>query len=182
MNTPANKPQDLQAKVHHGLVEYAFDVVHLSLVFASFISYRRLVLASYDISYTHCFVPLIEALVMRKIIMIGGVLHLGRGFEDRPLICPTLCRAVVFTVFVGLFGVIEHVVVGLWHGGGLTAGLAGYAAKGRHEILANSLIVTVAFFPFLAVKELGRVLGRERISALFFRAGSDASARPGGKA
>jgi hypothetical protein len=38
-------------------------------------------------------------------------------------------------------------------------------------VLANSLVVLAALIPFFALKELGRVLGRERIAALFFRDG-----------
>jgi len=36
-------------------------------------------------------------------------------------------------------------------------------------VLANSLVVVVAFIPFFAVKELGRVLGEKTIRDLFFR-------------
>ena len=36
-------------------------------------------------------------------------------------------------------------------------------------MLANGLVVLVALIPFFAVKEMGRVLGRERVAALFFR-------------
>lgn len=41
--------------------------------------------------------------------------------------------------------------------------------KGADELLANSLVVFVALVPFFAVKELGRVLGEQKISDLFFR-------------
>ena len=47
-------------------------------------------------------------------------------------------------------------------------GIADFFGKG-HELLANSLVVFVAFIPFFGVKELGRVLGEEKIRALFFR-------------
>jgi hypothetical protein len=36
-------------------------------------------------------------------------------------------------------------------------------------LLANSLVVFVAMIPFFGVKELGRVLGQEKIRSLFFR-------------
>ena len=38
-------------------------------------------------------------------------------------------------------------------------------------MLADSLVVLAALIPFFAVKELGHVLGRKRIAALFFRDG-----------
>lgn len=101
--------------------------------------------------------------------MIGGVLHLGRRFEDKPLIYPTLYKTAVFTVFVALFKVIEHVIKGLWHGEGMMGGLVEFSEKGLDVVLANALVVLVAFIPFFAVKELGRVWGEKRIWELFFR-------------
>ena len=42
-------------------------------------------------------------------------------------------------------------------------------SDGWYEILANGLVVISAFVPFFAIKELGRLLGREKLRALFFR-------------
>ena len=39
---------------------------------------------------------------------------------------------------------------------------------------AGVMVVFVALIPFFAVKELGRVMGRERIGRLFFRHRSEA--------
>jgi hypothetical protein len=113
-------------------------------------------------------VAAIEALILAKVIMIGAVLRLGRGLEQKPLIYPTLYKTVVFTLFVGVFTVLEHAIKGLWAGTGFMGGIADYFGKG-HELLANCLVVFVAFIPFFGVKELGRVLGEEKIGALFFR-------------
>ena len=48
-----------------------------------------------------------------------------------------------------------------------------FFGKGPHELLANSLVVFVAFIPFFGVKELGRVLGKEKIQELFFQQRTD---------
>jgi len=99
------------------------------------------------------------------------------------LIYPTLYKTLVFTLFVGVFTLIEHAIKGLWSGKGLMGGLVDFLEKGPYELLANSLIVFVAFIPFFAVKELGRVLGEEKIRGLFFRRRADQgseSSGPGG--
>ena len=70
---------------------------------------------------------------------------------------------------IGVFKLIEHVVKGLWNGEQLTRQLFELSEKGFHELLANSLIVFVALIPFFAIKELGQVLGEEKIRALFFQ-------------
>ena len=174
MNNPDNKKGKLKKKIFHELVEYLINVVYLTLVFAAFTQYRRFLLAAYDITYTNYWVAVIEALILGKVIMIGDLLRLGRGFEQKPLIYPTLYKTFIFIVFVGVFKAIEHVFKGLWNGEELTRELFELSEKGFNELLANSLIVFVALIPFFAIKELGRVLGEEKIGVLFFqrRAGS----------
>ena len=101
------------------------NVAYLAIVFAAFMWYRRLILASYDIAYTNYWVAVIEALILGKVIMIGGIFRLGRSLEDKPLIYSSLYKTVVFSLFCAAFTVAEHTVVGLWKGGGLAAGCTG---------------------------------------------------------
>jgi hypothetical protein len=169
MTSPETKPAGLKAKLTHELVEYFINIVWLTLVFASFTTYRRLVLAAYDITYTHYWVALIEAVILGKVIMIGGIFRLGRGLEDKPLIFPTLYKTVVFTVVCAVFKVVEFGLKGLVTGPGFMGGIDLLLAKDSHELGANSLVVFVAFLPFFGVKELGRVLGEKTIRTLFFR-------------
>ena len=70
---------------------------------------------------------------------------------------------------IGVFKFIEHVVKGLWNGEELTRELCELSENGFNESLANSLVVFATLIPFFAIKELGRVLGEEKIRALFFQ-------------
>ncbi len=159
----------LKEKIRHELTEYFLNVIYLALVFATFTTYRRLLLAAYDIRYTNYWVAVIEALILGKVIMIGGIFRLGRGLDSKPLIYPTLYKAVVFGVFVGLFKLIEHGIKDLWNRETITTSLAQLTHDRLDELLANSLVVFVALIPFFAMKELSRVLGKQRIATLFFR-------------
>lgn len=155
-------------KFVHEMAEYAINVIYLALVFAAFTQYRRLVLAAHDIIYTNYWVAVIQALILGKVIMIGAVFRLGRSLEQRPLIFPTLYKAVVFTFLVVVLNLVEHALKGIWTGNGVAGGFAEFLDRGPHELLAGSLVIFVALIPFFAVKELGRVLGEEKIWALFF--------------
>jgi hypothetical protein len=162
--------KQLTEKLRHELIEYAFNVVYLTVVFVAFTQYRRFLLAEYSITYTNYWVGLLGALVLGKVIMIGSVFRLGRWLEDKPLIFPTIYKALLFCGFILVFRVVEYAIKGLLHGDGLAAAFFEYfAQKGIDEVLANLVVVLVALIPFFAVKELGRVLGRERIATLFFR-------------
>ena len=169
MNDPTRKKASWKQKIFHELVEYWINVIYLALVFASFFIHQRLLLASYHITYTNYGVAVIEALILAKVILIGDAIRLGRGLEDKPLIYPTLYKTVVFTFFVAAFKAVEYGIKGLWHGAGIMGGLTEFYEKGWELVLANSLVVVVAFLPYFAVRELGRVMGEEKIRALFFR-------------
>ncbi len=159
-------------RISHEMVEYAVNVVYLALVFAALTQYRRLVLAAHDIIYTNYWVAVIQALILGKVIMIGGLFRLGRSLEQKPLIFPTLYKAAAFTFLVIAFNLIEHVVKGLWQEraiAGGSQGIAEFFAGWPHELLAGSLAIFVALIPFFAFKELGRVLGKDKMWALFFR-------------
>jgi hypothetical protein len=121
-----------------------------------------------------------ERFTARRLSHIPGIVKLcespGKAGGLLRGIYPTLYKTVAFTLFVGVFTLIENMVKGLWQGRGITGGLVDYFAKGPHELLAGSLVIFVAFIPFFAFKELGRVLGEEKIWALFFRTRDPGSA------
>ena len=168
MSNPDKTKGNLKEKIFHEMAEYWINVAYLSLAFAAFTQYRRLLLAAYDIAYTNYWVAWINALILAKVIMIGDAVRLGRGLGHKPLIVPTLYRTVVFTLFVGVFNVLEHAIKGLWKGTGFMGGVADFFGKGSHELLAGCLVVFVAFIPFFAFRELGRVYGKDELRALFF--------------
>jgi hypothetical protein len=169
MSDPGAKRQTFKKKIVHEMVEYWLNFTYLTLAFAAFTQYRRLVLAAHDITYTNYWFAVIEAAILAKVIMIGDVVRLGRGLEDKPLIYPTLYKTLVFTLLVAIFKIVEDVIKSLWRGDSILHGLANFSDKEFRIVLANTLIVLVAFIPFFAVKEIGRVLGEGKLWALFFR-------------
>jgi hypothetical protein len=169
MSSPDKKKANLKGKIYHEMAQYWVIVIYLALVFAAFTQYRRFVLAAHGITYTNYGVALIEALVLAKVIMIGDVISLGRILEHKPLIYSTLLKTSVFSLFVGVFNIIEHMIKSLWKGEGLTGGYFELLGKGNHELLAGCLVILVAFIPFFAFRELARVLGEGKIWTLFFQ-------------
>jgi hypothetical protein len=155
-------------RLRQEMVTYWITVLYLALYFGVFFSYRRLLLAQYQISYENYGVALIEALVLAKVIMIGDFLSLGRGLENKPLIYPTLFRSVVFTIWVAIFKLLEHTVKGLFRGEGWAGGFNYLVGRGEYEYFASCLVVFFTFIPFFAFKEMIRVTGKGKIRQLFF--------------
>jgi hypothetical protein len=165
-------------KVVDEMVEYYLNFVYLGFFLVAFAWYRRLVLAEYNILYLGYWMPLVEAAVLAKVIMLGDLLRFGRGFAGKPLLLPTFFRTALFSVYVAVFSVVERTAAGLLHGKGLTAGVAELASRGRDELLAQCVIIFCAFVPFFAFKELEGVLGKDALRDLFWR-GEVPAAREG---
>jgi hypothetical protein len=169
MTVEKEKQAGWKQKIVHEMTEYWINFVYLAVIFFTFTSYRRLILAEYQVSYVNYGIALIEAAVLAKIILLGEAARIGRKHEDKPLIVSTLYKTIVFAIWVIGFKVLEHVIGGLLRGKGLAGGFHDLISKDGYEILANALVMISAFVPFFAIKELGRVLGREKLRALFFR-------------
>jgi hypothetical protein len=159
----------LKQKVMRELADYWTNFLYLALFFSAFTYYRKLILAEYHIGYFHFGFALIEALVLAKVILLGDAMHLGRRMEEKPLILPTLYKAIIFTVWVGVFKLIEFTITGLLHRKGIAGGIDEFMRRGWDAFLAECLVVFFAFIPFFAFKELGRVLGERKVGELFFR-------------
>jgi hypothetical protein len=171
-----------------GLKEQAIDefklfsiiALYLWIVLGSFTVYRRLIIAESGAAYLHYGIALIEALIIAKVILIGRIFGFSRRFENKPLIVPVLYKSMLFGVLVILFGVVEHLVEGWFRGQGLAGGLGDIGNLGAYELGARALMLIAAFIPFFAAWEIGRVLGAQKLSALFFsrREASDEARRP----
>src|SRR5262245_61901440 len=105
-------------------------VVYLSGFFGAFVWHRRLILAAYDIGYAHYGIAVLEALILAKVILVGDALRLGRGLDDKPLIVPTLYKAVVFSLWVGVFIVLEQTIEGVLRGQGWARGVEEILSRG----------------------------------------------------
>ena len=175
MNELQTAPAGWKKKIVHELIEYWINFGYLAFFLVAFAWYRRFILAEYQVQYTNYWFPLIEAAVLAKVIMIGDYLRLGHGLEQKPLILSTLFRTVMFSVWVAIFNVLEETVRGLLHGNGLTGGLEEIASRGWYELLSRCVVIFVAFIPFFSFKEMERVMGPEKLRALFWRRGAPAT-------
>lgn len=166
--TEAAQTKSLKERALEEFKAYWVITFYLWLFLGSFTVYRRLILAETGVPYLHYGIALIEAMVIAKVVLIGRVFGFSRRFDHMPLIVPVIYKSLVFALLVLLFGVLEKTLDGLFHSEGLMGGLQKIVDVGPYEIGARTLMLTVAFVPFFAFSEIGRVLGGSELAALFF--------------
>lgn len=164
---------ELKHKIFREFKTYWINVLYITVFFGIFTSYRRLILAHYQIDYGEYGVSLIKALVLAKIILIAEHLRVGRGFENKPLIVPTLYKSFLFTLCVAALSVVEAMIRNFLQAEGFSSAQDVFMRCFSFEWFAGMLMVFAVFIPFFAIRELARVLGEGKISGLFFRQGTE---------
>ena len=161
--------------IMHEMFEYFFHFVFLAVFLVAFTWYRRLILANYHIQYHNYWMPLIDAAILAKVIMLGDAMHLGERFRGKPLAVITLYQTVAFSLLVVLFSLVEHTVEAMLHGKTALDGIAEIAEQGLDNILAWCVVILAAFIPFFAMKQVEKAFGVERVRRMFFLSGAAAT-------
>lgn len=169
MKTADGEQKGWKKRLIDELVSYWIAAIYMAVFFAFFTNYRRLILAHYEIVYTAYGVSVIKALVLAKVVLIGEAMRIGRGFEKKPLIIPTLYKTVVFTLCVAVFDILETVVRALIGGAGWAGVIAKVWGRFNYEWFAGAIVIFLAFIPFFAFRELRHIYGEKTIFRLFFR-------------
>lgn len=172
MKNSSIKKSKWKSTLHHELKEYLQNFIFLAIFFSVFAIYRRLLLEHYGVHLEDYGISVIKALILAKVVMIGDLLHIGRRLSGKPLIYQVLFKSLAFTIWVAIFDVVESLI---------RVSIEAKTFNGAYEeflnhfdsvLLGGLLVVYFAFVPFFALKELGKVLGQEKLQKLFFKDGN----------
>jgi hypothetical protein len=153
------------ARVKHELVQVIPPTVFFFVAFQVIAFTRALMLLEYGIS-TYTFVAVtIGALIIAKVVLVPFV----NRFPEKPLIYNVLWKTAIYQVAAFVVRYIEHLIPFVRERGDL--------ALANRELLEKvvwphfwfiQIWLLVLFFLYCTMRELTRVLGRERVRAMFF--------------
>jgi hypothetical protein len=161
--------KSLKQKAAHELEQFVGISLYLGFFFCAVITYRLILLNDFRDWHVNYGMAVINALVIAKVILIGEYARLGKRMEAQPLLLSSISKALLFSLLVFAFHIVEEVIKGLLHGKGVTG-----AFHDTHlaDLLSGSLVIFCTFVPFFAFRELSRVLGEDKFSDLFFHTGA----------
>jgi hypothetical protein len=159
-------------KAKKDLKDFAMIAAYLAFFFCALTTYTMLLLKKYDVSYLNYSFAIINALVIAKVILIGEMVHIGRGAEARPLYQSVIYKAFVFGLLCLAFHFLEEFIKRLIHHDPF--GTVFYRIK-YDDLIGRSLIVFCTFIPLFAFIELRRVMGEKEFYSLFRSPGGAAN-------
>jgi hypothetical protein len=169
-STRAARPNAKEKAVDE-LRELFVNALYLSLFLCAFTAYRALITGelTHASVYIRFGTSIVTALIISKMIMVGGWLNLGGSSrQSEPLIVRTLYLSLIYSVFVILFTLVEKLIEGLIHGRSASESVQALAHLGWEEIGARAIVILLALIPFFAFRELVDRAGEESVYDVFF--------------
>jgi hypothetical protein len=111
---------------------------------------------------------IVAGLVIAKVLLLVDLLPVANAVPGTPLVYTIARKAPIYVAAVLAFRYLERLIHHLVSGAGLTAAsmLAGHLFT-QPAFWATAIWMVVLFLVFLTARELGRVLGKDRMRSLF---------------
>jgi len=153
-------------KAKHELQEFLMISAYLAFLFCALATYTMVLLKKYDVSYLNYTFAIINALIIAKVILIGEMMHYGKGAEAKPLYQSVIYKSVAYCLLCFAFHIVEEFIKRVIHGDPF-----GTVWHNIHldDLISRTIIIFCVFMPLFAFRELRRVMGEERFYALFFK-------------
>jgi hypothetical protein len=161
----------------HGFKDKAKDQIrnftlmflYLWVVFGMLAIHESIILAQHQIAYVSHGLALVNALIFAKVMLVAEDLHLGHRLDDKPLVYSILFKSLLFGITLICFHIVEHVLIGMWHGEPVAESISKIGADNLEGMVSIGIIATVALIPFFILREISRAMGQENFFSFFFQ-------------
>ena len=164
----ASEKPKFKERAKDQIKNFALMFLYLWVVFGMLAIHESIVLSQHNISYVSHGLAVVNALVFAKVMLVAEDLHLGHRLNDKPLIYSIFFKSFLFGVALICFHILEHVLIGMWHGEPIAASISEIGVNQLAGTVSIGIIVTVALVPFFILREISRVIGADNFWALFF--------------
>jgi hypothetical protein len=111
----------------------------------------------------------VAALILGKAVLLADMLPFINRYPTRPLIYNVVWKTALYTLVALLIHYLEHLIDFWRQTGGLVAGNRKLLAEiVWPHFLAIQILLIVMIFAYCTIRELARVLGRDKLLEMFF--------------
>lgn len=130
---------------------------------------RSLILQQYGVQISTFVAATVGALIVAKVVMVVDLLPFVNRFPDKPAIYNVIWKTAIYMIAAFAVRYIEHLIHFVREYGDVAVANSRLLEEviWPHFWLVQ-IWLFVLFFMYCVLKELNRVLGRERVRSLFF--------------
>jgi len=161
--------------IKRNYIEILPPTIFFLIAFSLILVTKRLILREYGISWTGFGAAIVGAILIGKVVLIVDKLPFVNKFPDHPLIYNTSWKSLIYFLAALLVRYLEHVVSFL-------SKHENFVEVNRHlmdeivwpQFWLIQMWLAVLFFIYCAMRELVRVIGRDKVIHMFFAGRRDA--------
>ncbi|MGH7306121.1 MAG: hypothetical protein ACRELZ_22790 [Candidatus Rokuibacteriota bacterium] len=158
------------AKVKHEFHEVLPPMIFFLVAFHIVLLERALMAREYGLHPLSMATATVTALIVAKVVLIADLLPIINRFPEKPLVYNVVWKTAIYVGASLLAHYLEHLIPLWWRTGFRAANEHLWGALVWPHFWAVQLLLVVLFFIYCAMRELARVIGRERVRAIFLGA------------
>ena len=148
---------------------------YLMVVFGTLVLHETVVLSRHGMGYQFYGFAFVNSWILAKVMLVAEGLEARRqAVRDQAIREPARRRPIVriaaracgFAVLLVCAYAAEETLIGLWKGRSLAGSLPVIGGGGVRGLAATAAIMAIALVPYFTWRELGRLIGRDRLRAL----------------
>lgn len=155
--------------IRHEYLEMLPPAIFFFIAFMLILVTKRLILSEYGISWSGFGAACVGAILVAKVVLIVDKLPFVNRFSDQHLIYVASWKCLIYILAANLVQYLEHIVPLLLKHKGLSEAHQLFMTETvwPHFWLIQMWLV-VLFFAYCSLRELVRVIGREKVVRMFF--------------
>ena len=162
---------NISSRLKHEIAEVIPPTVFFFIAFQVIAFTRALMLEEYGIRVSTFVTASIAALVVAKVVVLTDLLPFLNRFPEKPLIYNVVWKTAIYLVAAIFVRYVEHLISFVrQHGDLATANRRLLDEVVWPHFWAVQIWLVVLFLVYCALRELIRVLGRDRVRSMFFGA------------
>ncbi len=144
-------------------------IIYFAICFNLFHFAQTLLMQPQDIQYTGYVGATLGAILAGKVILIAENIPFFNAFPNKPILYNITWKFFIYSIFVLLVQIIDHVLKQLYHTGNCyTACIRLLADLSQKEFWGIQMFVLMFFLVFIVFTELARVIGQSKMKEIFF--------------
>lgn len=154
----------------HEFVQLWIINLYLAISFSVLITLNSLALAKHGINSFNYGIAIFGALFLGKIILLLEKWSFVKRYDDKPLLYTVLYKSLLFTLLVFVVNILEYYIFGFFKGQTLSIINQKIITEVYSIAFLNKILsIFVVFIPFFSIRELNKILGKDKLWNLIFK-------------
>ncbi len=155
--------------IKNDFLEIIPPTIYFFFAFVLILTTKRMILSEYQISWTGFGAAVVGAILAGKVVLMVDKLPFVNRFPNRPLVYNTLWKSLLYFLAALIVSYLNQIVHFLRkHEGLLEANRHLWAEVVWPHFWLLQMWLAVLFLIFCAMRELIRVIGRDKVIQMFF--------------